>query len=56
MDKVMDSDNKENLIQEIIDFNKYLDTLKDMLPSLNQSQKEELAENIAKRKKELGLE
>lgn len=45
----------EQRTQAVIDFNKWLDALPAILPSLTQEQKEQLAAEIEARKRELGL-
>lgn len=45
----------EQRTQAVIDFNKFMDTIPAVLPSLTQEQKEELAQEIENRKAELGL-
>lgn len=57
----MDNDNNQEITieqrtQAIIDFNKWLDSLPATLPQLTDEQKQELADSIEKRKKELGLD
>lgn len=45
----------EQRTQAVIDFNKMLEQLPDVLPHLTQEQREEVASQIAQRKEELGL-
>ena len=45
----------EQRTQAVIDFNKMLDSLPNVVPNLTQEQKEQLADEIEQRKQELGL-
>lgn len=45
----------EQRTQAVIDFNRMLDQLPMVMPQLTEEQKQELADQIAERKAELGL-